>query len=538
MNGSGLGAGSFNARGSSGAGHGGRGGRGSSQLTTGAFYGDVFLPQSFGSTGGGGVTHGGGVIHIISTSMKIDGSIEVNGKNAISSSSYGGGSGGSILLDTDKIIGSGSIVANGGSGGTSGGGGGGSGGRISIYYNEYSFSGVCTAFGGDSRVEVGAAGTILRLKKQDNYRILEVNNKGRSPKIQVISDFSQLSTDSARTWLPLFYNGTEIKIPNVDMPLPVYQGYAFDELKLGGSAHLAVEPHFSDLVLHEFASVTGDFAGNSYGYLHIGPRQFVSLLKADYYIPVSFLVYSSGYLKLPPRVMLHRNSVMLDGYLVGVSDLTISMCTLNLGSSSAALTMGRFKTRHLKFDSVSVMSAGVLRMTDTKDKFILESKSVHVFTGGLIVASNFALISRTVNIDESGVINLSGQGPSCSVSSAYNGAGGSHAGYGEPGPGRHSMKPFDSVFAPSEFGGAGFGRSGHTCVGGNGGGIINMTIAAKLVIQGTISARYIINLFQFYYFKHFHLLTIIVLQIINTVLGCWPQDQRSSDFARPRIMVF
>lgn len=487
VSGTGKGAGS----GSSGAGHGGRGGRGSTQSTTGAFYGDVFWPKTFGSTGGGGQTPGGGVIHFISTSMKVDGSIEVNGKSASLSSSNGGGSGGSILLDVDTIIGTGSILANGGSGGTSGGGGG-SGGRIAIHSNVYSFSGVCAAYGGDSSVEVGAAGTILKLKKQNNYRLLEVNNKGRSPNLQLISDFSRLSIDSARTWLPLTtWNNTRVKIPNVDMPLSVHQGYMFDELKLSGSAHLAIEPHPSLLQFHVFDKIIGDFAGNSYGHLHIGPKQFVSISLADYYIPMSFLVYSSGYLKLPPRVMLHRNSLVLNGYLLGIKELTISNCSMKLGSSAAALTLGRFKTRYFKFDSVFIMNGGLLRMNDTYEQYILESKNVHVLSGGLIIARNLALVSSMVTVDESGLISLAGQGLPCrSISSSYSGAGGSHAGYGEPGPGRNSWKPFDSVFAPSEFGGAGVGLYGYSCKGGNGGGKLNMTITTKLQIQGTISARY------------------------------------------------
>ena len=491
VNGTGVGSGALHSSGSSGAGHGGRGGRGNQQPTTGAFYGDVIMPQTFGSTGGGGQTPGGGVFYLTAKSLTVDGSIEVNGQSATSSSSLGGGSGGSILIDVNDVEGSGFILANGGSGGRAGGGGG-SGGRISVHSSVYSFSGVCSAFGGDSPIEVGAAGTIVRLNKGNNYRILEVNNQGRSPSVQEISDFTRLSTDSARTWLPLIsFNSTQVKILNIDLPLPLYPGYRFDELKLGGSAHLALEPHPHRHQFHEFTKYVGDFAGNSYGYLHTGPREFVSISQADYYIPANFLVYPSGYLKLPSRVMLHRNSLSLKGYLAGISDLTISLCTLNFGSSSAALTRGRFHTRHFKFDSLSVMYAGLLRMNDTKEQYTLESKNVRVLTGGHILASNLALVASTVSVDESGVISLDGQGTPCrSLSSVYSGAGGSHAGFGGFGTGGRAQKPFGLVFSPSEFGGAGVARSGYACTTGGGGGKINMTIATKLVIQGTISARY------------------------------------------------
>lgn len=93
-----------------GAGHGGRGGRGSGQLKTGAPYGQVFDAVDRGCRGGdngngnantGG--RGGGVITLkMTTILQNDGQISVNGENG-KASSAGGGSGGSINIDTNNI---------------------------------------------------------------------------------------------------------------------------------------------------------------------------------------------------------------------------------------------------------------------------------------------------------------------------------------------------------------------------------------------------------------------------------------------------
>ncbi|KAK3724602.1 hypothetical protein QZH41_005193 [Actinostola sp. cb2023] len=132
-----------------GAGHGGRGGRGKAQHSTGSFYGSVIRPMMYGSTGGGGSTPGGGVLYIKTNKLSLDGSIESDGASGLDGSSVGGGSGGSVLIETNDVDGSGTIRANGGRGG-SGGGGGGSGGRIAIYYKRFEYQGTISAIGGES----------------------------------------------------------------------------------------------------------------------------------------------------------------------------------------------------------------------------------------------------------------------------------------------------------------------------------------------------------------------------------------------------
>ncbi|XP_052090185.1 uncharacterized transmembrane protein DDB_G0289901-like [Mytilus californianus] len=146
-------------KGSSGGSGGSYGGRGG--MKTGIYlksneavaYGGIEKPSDFGSGGGcstGG--KGGGVITLKATDdVRVDGLVSANG-NA-DGSNCGGGSGGSIYIDTDYFKGSGMVTARGGTG--SGTGGGGGGGRISIVHRvSATFSGDIFADGGECSTDV------------------------------------------------------------------------------------------------------------------------------------------------------------------------------------------------------------------------------------------------------------------------------------------------------------------------------------------------------------------------------------------------
>ena len=97
-----------------GAGHGGAGGSGTGSSNTGNHYGSIYRPDKPGSkanpTGGG---RGGGKMYLkVGSTLINDGDISVNG----SAGSYGGGSGGSILIETYFIDGYGMISSVGGAG--------------------------------------------------------------------------------------------------------------------------------------------------------------------------------------------------------------------------------------------------------------------------------------------------------------------------------------------------------------------------------------------------------------------------------------
>ncbi|MEA3515212.1 MAG: hypothetical protein U9R34_07055, partial [Nanoarchaeota archaeon] len=82
----------------------------------------------------------------------------------------GGGSGGSIYLITDNLVGNGAIISNGGSGDTHGGAGGG--GRIAIYYTTKTFSGTITASGQTGYKNSGAGTIYQKSTAQSNFNLL------------------------------------------------------------------------------------------------------------------------------------------------------------------------------------------------------------------------------------------------------------------------------------------------------------------------------------------------------------------------------
>ena len=465
---------------------------------TGSFYGDFQRPEAFGSSGGGGsgdtIAYGGGVLRITTTRMIHDGSISVNGEAALESSDNGGGSGGSVFIVASNFDGSGIIQANGGAGGGNAGGGG-SGGRIAVYYNLTFFSGTITAYGGDSSVEAGAAGTIFKRDVYKGHSVIEIFNRGRKPLKGEISDYSDLARDSARTWLSNKYIVGSLQpalLEDLDIGVTIYTGLTIDEVRLGGSAHFAIEPENTTILLHTFHKFYGTYEENSYGFLHVGPRQLLNVPNTDYYIPVNLKIYAEGYVKLPSKIMLHKNSLSLNGgYIIGVQDLTISECRVSFGPRSGALSDGSLFPTRFQFHTVRLMSNGLLEMVARNANYSLDTESLVINSGGVLVGRNVTITAKMATIDESGKISLDAQGENCPGTDVYYaGSGGSHAGYGGLGGGSKRYEPFGLVFSPRAFGRAGFaGRSSARCNSGHGGGTLNMTVSDTLRNDGEISSR-------------------------------------------------
>jgi hypothetical protein len=99
------------------------------EVAGGAAYGSPFEPEALGSGGGGGYPdrgrggEGGGAVHlVVESELALDGRISANGGEGIGT--YGGGSGGSVWIESGTLSGQGRVEALGGSGGPDGGGGG------------------------------------------------------------------------------------------------------------------------------------------------------------------------------------------------------------------------------------------------------------------------------------------------------------------------------------------------------------------------------------------------------------------------------
>lgn len=147
--------------GDSGAGHGGRGGTGHNG-GPGEIFGSALQPVTWGSGAANGGAGGGAIRLDIAGTLLLDGSIQANGIQV--ETPYGGGAGGSILIQADCLTGSGSLAAIGGAPGCTpcfGRRGGGGGGRIAVHVNTNDFTGTAEALGGDDgKGDPGEPGTV------------------------------------------------------------------------------------------------------------------------------------------------------------------------------------------------------------------------------------------------------------------------------------------------------------------------------------------------------------------------------------------
>ena len=146
----------------SGAGHGGEGAAHQSGQTGGIPYGSVYRPIHFGSGGGDGEGRGGSgggmLLWRVGQEIELDGLVSLRGFNGTGANA-GGGSGGSILIETTNFTGYGEINVGGGKGsGASGSGG--AGGRIAVHIRfRHKYAGAYKAYGGGGN-SYAAAGTV------------------------------------------------------------------------------------------------------------------------------------------------------------------------------------------------------------------------------------------------------------------------------------------------------------------------------------------------------------------------------------------
>lgn len=395
VNGLGQGPGEYSPRGSSGAGHGGTGGHGGYDVDIGAFYGSVFYPTSFGSTGGGGKSPGGGVIKITTSELQVDGDIECKGGVYEGGINHGGGSGGSIFINATIIRGEGVIDATGGSG--NGLGGGGSGGRIAVYYHSSSFSGHFTAFGGSSSYEAGAAGTVYEEDCQKHLKHLWISNRNQKPR-SLLVNFANPRKDHARTWLPLLSNNSK---------------YDFDQVTLTGGSHLILESgtHGETMTIGKLSDVTSSDVGNDVtSFLHVGPWQTIRLRETGVLFPVNVRVYKDGTLWLPPSIQIKKTVFDSNGRLSGLKELTVSETTINFGADSGSVISGPYVAQQFAFERVTVNAAGKIIFTNAEHGNVLLTNELKVKAKGLIQARILSIRSDVIEVEETGSIVVDGQG--------------------------------------------------------------------------------------------------------------------------------
>ncbi len=147
---------------------------------TNAIYGDFYFPVELGSGGSantgwlGAAGDGGGAVYIEVNKLNLNGFISADGQNSPApyGNYMGGGSGGSVLIFADTIIGSGEIRSNGGSGFAGGGGG-----RIALYGSYVDNDSLTISALGGSQ---GAPGTIFLRDSTRSLGVLIVDNNGQT----------------------------------------------------------------------------------------------------------------------------------------------------------------------------------------------------------------------------------------------------------------------------------------------------------------------------------------------------------------------
>ena len=229
----------------------------------------------------------GGIIQLTaSEEIFIDGQLLSDGDPA-QGQRAGGGSGGSIYINTRHFRGHGKLSTRGGDvnheldadsdapdGSKVCTGGGGAGGRIAIHYNETSFGGTIMTPGGRSQHECGGAGTII----WNNYvldltKLVVDNNGGSCHPLEESIPYDKFvgghkGRDSYRTWL---------------FDEPDSHQHQFSEVEITGNAQLALYRNAYDSFLQTvFVSRT---SGDRTGIFHVGPDQVNCLI---YFFHVMF----------------------------------------------------------------------------------------------------------------------------------------------------------------------------------------------------------------------------------------------------------
>ncbi|KAK3576662.1 hypothetical protein CHS0354_004947 [Potamilus streckersoni] len=338
----GVGVGHSDPNGCSGGGHGGNGGQGQGQPLSGGSHGSFLLSDTFGKNGGhstfphlGGL--GGGRLKFkVNHTLTVDGEVTANGGDWRSVEA-GGGSGGSISIETYTIDGGGIIDASGGNG--YGGmyashGGGGGGGRIALYYTYNYYIGTFrnTGGAGGAGAEHGGAGTVYLHKLPDllsngqvapdftHNRTLYLDNMNRFPRnpLRNLTQFyTNYSLGSGVAWIfPGFYPSF---VKPIFSPVDFTSDVILDHLQIYRGAQMAmVRP---ENPRQNINLSVGSFDGDRSGHLHVGYNQ--TLLIGTGRLPVDVSLYHGSETTLQGELRVAGVTVMVEGTLKNVENLTV-----------------------------------------------------------------------------------------------------------------------------------------------------------------------------------------------------------------------
>lgn len=440
-----------------GCGHGGEGGG----VGGGKAYGSIFEPTHYGS---GNIVRGGGIVHIdVKETLMLNGLIYSNGQP----NSYGGASGGSILIKANKLEGHGEIQTGGGNADSSSGGG--SGGRIALYVTTFSpFKGRISSFGG-SGGRYGAPGTVFIREFivgiQRNTTVVDNNKHVTLSKTKIIH-----GTKSSYIIGKLrLVDGATLEVatlPNTQMNIKV------NELDGDGSGKFHIRSN-QTLILSATKAVT--------------PRPFM--------FPWAMVVEDGATLQLSPKVLITRTqakpSLFLAGRLVGGQEVNVANgASVVVAKTGMIGSLNAFPGKFF-FRSFKVSSGGRIRFETNVAKkvpVLVESVSIDVAFGGTIEGPYLHVKTPHLNIAFNGTIHANGlgqganQGIGSGTFSSFSGGG-----YG----GCESLgkcKIYGPLYKTTEFGSGGGGIPDFDPTKGSGGGIVQIE-SEKLILEGMISSN-------------------------------------------------
>ena len=184
--------------------------------------------------------------------------------------------------------------------------------------------------------------------------------------------------------------------------------YIFDELTLRGNAHLAFEARAESTTARHFViqKLIGEESQqySTYGTLHTGPKQIVTIRQAMYYLPLILQVYDHGSLSLPDRVMLYRTENVVDGLIGGARDLSISHSTLKFGENSRSV-VGTIKTT-FSFETLKVLPESVVEFNGWDGTYELKLTTLEIAPSAKVLGRRLRVRAETITLAETAVLSV------------------------------------------------------------------------------------------------------------------------------------
>ncbi|KAK3576663.1 hypothetical protein CHS0354_004948 [Potamilus streckersoni] len=444
--------------GTSGASYGGEGGGNS-----GTIYGSTDNPTELGS--GTSFSRGGGIITLNGQNMvDLDGTLAVDGSNG--DSTYGGASGGSIIIKAEALRGHGHIYSRGGKGTVTTAGGGG--GRIAIHVGSISnFYGDIVASGGEGSTN-GAAGTVYQ-----SYTI-----SGASKKKLIVDNSHQESNSNT-------------VITNMSF---------ISELELTGNARVLFNTS------HLFVeSIDGDYSGK----FTVQKGQEVNIAtmygtQHAYGLKCKLVVASGGTATLPAKLLLKDEekssldelNLNVQGTVLGLRDLTVAAGGIaSFGHDSrSGLDKNKLDDEStLVLNNLDVTTFGTILLgMDSSSVYTLSLRDeLNIKYGAVLKGMNLDITSPKLQVAYSGMLHVN-EGGNPSQTGIGAGAHGSGASFGGAGGTSHSgtspSLSFYGSFTTVTEAGSGGGNTSSGGTGGHGGGILHISVTEHLILNGIISS--------------------------------------------------